>query len=103
MYDPKTIKAENNQRSLLKIVDGGHILADHSFDHMSHNSKDSPQNAYTNVERDMVNIFFQKISQAFLYILKSWFNESWFNKIPRFSEQMPAPLNYFTYSKFNLI
>ena len=96
MYDPKTIKAENNQRSLLKIVDGGHILADHSFDHMSHNSKDSPQNAYTNVERDMVNIFFQKISQAFLYILKSWFNESWFNKIPRFSEQMPAPLNYFT-------
>ena len=69
MYDPKTIKAENNQRSLLKIVDGGHILADHSFDHMSHNSKDSPQNAYTNVERDMVNIFFQKISQAFLYSL----------------------------------
>ena len=56
MYDPKTIKAENNQRSLLKIVDGGHILADHSFDHMSHNSKDSPQNAYTNVERDMVII-----------------------------------------------
>ena len=71
MYDPKTIKAENNQRSLLKIVDGGHILADHSFDHMSHNSKDSPQNAYTNVERDMVIIFFQKISQAFLHILKS--------------------------------
>ena len=57
MYDPKTTKAENNQRSLLKIVDGGHILADHSFDHMSHNSKDSPQNAYTNVERDMVIIF----------------------------------------------
>ena len=28
--------------------------------------------------------------------LKSWFNESRFTKIPRFSEQMPAPLNYFT-------
>ena len=57
MYDPKTAKAENNQRSLLKIVDGGHALADHSFDHMSHNSKDSPQNAYTNVEQDMVKCF----------------------------------------------
>ena len=29
-------------------------------------------------------------------ILKSWFNESRFNKMPQFSEQMPAPLNYFT-------
>ena len=52
MYDPKTAKAEASQRSLLKIVDNGHVLADHSFDHMSHNSKDSPRNAYTNVEQD---------------------------------------------------
>ena len=28
-------------------------------------------------------------------ILKSWFNESRFNKMPHFSEQIPAPLNYF--------
>jgi len=53
MYDPKTAKAEASQRSLLKIVDGGHVLADHSFDHMNHNSNDSPRNAYTNVEQDM--------------------------------------------------
>ena len=26
--------------------------------------------------------------------LKSWFNESQFNEISRFSEQKPAPLNY---------
>ena len=57
MYDPKTAKAEASQRSLLKIVDGGHVLADHSFDHMNHNSKDSPRNAYTNVEQDMVSLF----------------------------------------------
>ena len=55
MYDPKTAKAEASQRSLLKIVDGGHVLADHSFDHMNHNSNDSPRNAYTNVEQDMVS------------------------------------------------
>ena len=57
MYDPKTAKAEASQRSLLKIVDGGHVLADHSFDHMNHNSNDSPRNAYTNVEQDMVSLF----------------------------------------------
>ena len=28
--------------------------------------------------------------------LKSRFNESRFNEIPRFSEQLPAPFNYFT-------
>ena len=33
--------------------------------------------------------------------LNSRFNEARFNEIPRFSEQMPAPLNYFTIS--NLI
>jgi peptidoglycan/xylan/chitin deacetylase (PgdA/CDA1 family) len=54
MYDPNGAKAESNQRSLLKIVDNGHILADHSFDHMAHNSKDTPQNAYTNVDQDYV-------------------------------------------------
>ncbi len=55
MYDPNSVKAEANQRSLLKIVDGGHMLADHSFDHMSHNSKDSPKNAYQSVSRDLVS------------------------------------------------
>jgi len=53
MYDPKTAKAEASQKALLKVVDDGHILADHSFDHMSHNSIDSPRNAYMNVEQDM--------------------------------------------------
>ena len=54
MYDPNNAKAEANQRTLLKVVDGGHVLADHSFDHMNHNSNDSPRNAYTNVQQDMV-------------------------------------------------
>ena len=54
MYDPKTAKAEASQKALLKVVDDGHILADHWFDHMSHNSIDSPRNAYMNVEQDMV-------------------------------------------------
>ena len=70
MYDPKTSKAEANQKSLLKVVDDGHILADHSFDHMSHNSHDSPRNAYMNVEQDMVRQilrFLSLISRPFLF------------------------------------
>jgi peptidoglycan/xylan/chitin deacetylase (PgdA/CDA1 family) len=66
MYDPKTAKAEASQRSLLKIVDGGHVLADHSFDHMNHNSNDSPRNAYTNVEQDMVSC-----SSVLTYLLQN--------------------------------
>ena len=34
-------------------------------------------------------------SSLFSSTLKSWFNVSWFNEIPRFSEKMPAPSNYF--------
>ena len=33
------------------------MLADHSFDHMNHNSEDLPRNAYTDVEQDIVSNF----------------------------------------------
>ncbi len=39
--------------SLLRVVDSGHTLADHSFNHMSHNNENSPVNAYMNVDRDL--------------------------------------------------
>ena len=55
--DTRTSKALDNQKSLLKVVNGGYVLADHSFDHMSHNSEDSPRNAYTDVEQDIVSNF----------------------------------------------
>ena len=35
------------------------------------------------------------LSISLIYTLKSLFNESRFNEIPRFIEQLPAPLNYF--------
>ena len=38
----------------------------------------------------------QKIEHGMPPTLKSWFNESWFNKIQRFIEQIATPLNYFT-------
>merc|ERR1711974_135364 len=52
--DPKRPgQAERNAHSLLSIIQSGHVLADHSYDHMSHNSRDSPRNAYQNVNRDL--------------------------------------------------
>jgi hypothetical protein len=38
---------------LLRCVDEGHVLGDHSFNHMAHNSVDSPVNAYMSVDRDL--------------------------------------------------
>ena len=36
------------------------------------------------------------LSISLIYTLKSLFNESRFNEIPRFREKLLAPLNYFT-------
>ena len=47
---------------------------------------------------------YEKLLKFKTITLKSRFNESQFNEIPRFSEQMPAPLNYFTIvDLFNLV
>ena len=71
--DTKTSKALDNQRSLLKVVNGGYVLADHSFDHMSHNSEDSPRNAYTDVEQDMVSNFsWTEIRKKFRALKEKW-------------------------------
>ena len=48
-------------------------------------------------ERNYTRVIGQALlCNCLLSTLKSWFNESRFNEIPWFSEQMPAPLNYFT-------
>lgn len=44
--------AAENANQLLQIVQDGHMLADHSYDHMGHNS-DGPRNAYMDVNNDL--------------------------------------------------
>ncbi len=34
------------------MISDGHAIGDHSYDHMFHNSKNSPRNAYVDVEKD---------------------------------------------------
>ncbi len=51
--DPKKPGQEKlNAEYLARIVAEGHVLADHSYDHMFHNSR-GPQGAYQDVENDL--------------------------------------------------
>lgn len=44
--------AGTNAQNLVRIVSEGHMVADHSFDHMFHNSH-GPRNAYMDVNNDL--------------------------------------------------
>ncbi len=51
--DPKKPGQErSNAAALIRTVRDGHVLADHSYDHMFHNSQ-GPQDAYRDVENDL--------------------------------------------------
>ncbi len=52
LVNKKPEERARNANNLVRIVDEGHVLADHSYDHMDHNS-DGPTNAYTDVENDL--------------------------------------------------
>ena len=45
-------KAAINAENLVRIVSEGHMLGDHSFDHMFHNSH-GPRNAYMDINNDI--------------------------------------------------
>ena len=43
---------DEGDTSLIRILTDGHVLADHSFDHMKHNTQVSGRGAYYNVDND---------------------------------------------------
>ncbi len=43
LHDSDPAKAARNMRTLVRMVKDGHVLADHSYDHMKHNSNNSPR------------------------------------------------------------
>lgn len=58
--DPVVSRQAHNKRNLIRIVNEGHTLADHSFDHMQHNTNNGPHNVYLDVEHDLS--FFGKMN-----------------------------------------
>ncbi len=59
---------EKSAESLIRTFEEGHVLADHSYDHMKHNSN-GPQNAYMDVENDL-SYFGRRNSHPALTILR---------------------------------
>lgn len=53
IHDPDPRVVARNVKSILTMIKDGHVLADHSYDHMYHNSKNSPKDAYVNLEEDI--------------------------------------------------
>ena len=50
--DPGTVA--KNKESLIRMVEEGHVIGDHSYDHMSHNTiGDTPRNAYVGLDSDI--------------------------------------------------
>ena len=44
----------DNANNLVRIVEEGHMLADHTYDHMKHNNGDAgPRDAYKDIENDL--------------------------------------------------
>ncbi|TRY63248.1 hypothetical protein TCAL_05770 [Tigriopus californicus] len=57
-----------NANNLVRIVAEGHMVADHSYDHMKHNS-DGPKDAYQDISND-ISYFGPRNAAPALYLLK---------------------------------
>jgi len=76
--NPETVT--KNKESLVRMVTEGHLVGDHSYDHMSHNTiGDTPRNAYVGVDDD-INWFGQKnIDPATLTLKEAGYKEDLIN------------------------
>jgi len=52
LHDKDEHKTARNKNLLLAAIVDNHIIADHSYDHMYHNSFNTPNNAYKSVQDD---------------------------------------------------
>merc|ERR1712112_701422 len=66
--DGTTINQDVSHKMILRIVQEGHTLADHSYDHLKHNNYDNQQN-YKNLYTDL-DYFGEKNSKPVLDILR---------------------------------
>jgi len=69
-----------NKESLVRIVREGHLLGDHSYDHMAHNTiNDSPRNAYVGLDSDILWFGQKSIDPATVTLKQSGFGEDTVN------------------------
>ena len=54
LHDDNPEVVAKNKESLIRMVTEGHVIGDHSYDHMAHNTiGDTPRNAYVGLDSDI--------------------------------------------------
>ena len=54
LHDDNPEIVARNKESLIRMMTEGHLIGDHSYDHMAHNTiGDTPRNAYVGLDSDI--------------------------------------------------
>jgi len=86
--NPNIVNA--NKKSIIRMLSEGHVIADHSYDHMVHNTiTDSPRNAYKGLDEDILWFGQKSIDPVTLTLKEAGFEED--------------AINYVTYTMWNHI
>jgi len=65
-----------NKESLVRMVAEGHVIGDHSYDHMAHNTiNDSPRNAYVGLDSDITWFGQRSIDPATITLKEAGYKE----------------------------
>jgi len=76
LHDPDPEAVARNKHSLVRIVSEGHVVGDHSYDHMVHNTiNDSPRNAYKGLDSDILWFGQRSIDPATLALKEQGFKK----------------------------
>lgn len=76
LLDDNPAIVEMNKNSIVRMVSEGHLLGDHSYDHMVHNTiNDSPRNAYSGINDDILWFGEKNINPVTTVMQQAGFNE----------------------------
>jgi len=73
---------QNNKKSIIRMLTEGHMIGDHSYDHMKHNTiSDSPRNAYKGLDTDILWFGQKSIDPVTLVLKESGYREEAVNYV----------------------
>jgi len=80
LHDDNPEIVAKNKESLIRMVAEGHIIGDHSYDHMAHNTiGDTPRNAYVGLDSDITWFGQKSIDPATLTLKEAGYKEDAIN------------------------
>ncbi|XP_023343432.1 uncharacterized protein LOC111712908 [Eurytemora carolleeae] len=82
LHEANETIVNRNKQSIIRILTEGHVLGDHSYDHMVHNTiNDSPRNAYKGMEDDIMWFGQRSIDPVTFTIKEAGFDEDAVNYV----------------------